>query len=60
VLDELSLYNLTVPVGAVPARVAELWAEGAATVVRLPLHRANAAEGRAGWQSTRSSRWTCR
>ncbi|WP_432833095.1 sacsin N-terminal ATP-binding-like domain-containing protein [Dactylosporangium sp. CA-092794] len=44
VLDELSLYNLTVPVEGVPARVARLWTEGAATVVRLPLRQADAAD----------------
>lgn len=44
VLDELSLYNVTVPVERVPARVTALWAEGAATVVRLPLHHADAAD----------------
>lgn len=37
VLDELSLYNITVPVDGVPARVAGFWAQGYASVVRLPL-----------------------
>lgn len=38
VLDELSLYSLTVPADSTPERVVKLWAEGYSTVIRLPLH----------------------
>jgi hypothetical protein len=37
VIDEVSLYSITLPADATPVRVAALWAEGYATVVRLPL-----------------------
>jgi hypothetical protein len=37
VLDEVSLYSITVPADATPERVTALWADGYATVVRLPL-----------------------
>jgi hypothetical protein len=37
VMDEVSLYSITLPAEATPDRVAALWAEGYATVVRLPL-----------------------
>ena len=37
VIDEVSLYSITLPAEATPDRVAALWAEGYATVVRLPL-----------------------
>jgi hypothetical protein len=37
VIDEVSLYSITVPADTTPDRVTALWAEGYATVVRLPL-----------------------
>ena len=37
VIDEVSLYSITLPAEATPDRVTALWAEGYATVVRLPL-----------------------
>jgi hypothetical protein len=37
VVDEVSLYSITLPAETTPDRVASLWAEGYATVVRLPL-----------------------
>ena len=37
VLDELSLYNVTVPAGGTPDRVAALWQQGYSSVIRLPL-----------------------
>ncbi|MDP8928832.1 MAG: hypothetical protein M3O70_09720 [Actinomycetota bacterium] len=40
VLEEMSLYNVTVPVEGTPSRVADLWAEGYSTVIRLPLRSA--------------------
>jgi hypothetical protein len=38
VLDELSLYSVTVPAETTPQRVRHLWAAGYSTVIRLPLH----------------------
>jgi len=35
--DEVSMYNLTLPVAEVPPEITELWTEGFVTVVRLPL-----------------------
>ncbi|MEV5695258.1 ATP-binding protein [Micromonospora globbae] len=37
IIDEVSLYSITLPAEGTPARVAALWADGYATVVRLPL-----------------------
>jgi hypothetical protein len=37
VIDEVSLYSITLPAETTPDRVTALWAEGYATVVRLPL-----------------------
>jgi len=37
VIDEVSLYSITLPADTTPERVAALWADGYATVVRLPL-----------------------
>jgi hypothetical protein len=37
VIDEVSLYSITLPTGATPERVTALWADGYVTVVRLPL-----------------------
>ncbi len=37
VIDEVSLYSITLPVGTTPEQVTALWADGYATVVRLPL-----------------------
>ena len=38
VLDELSLYSVTVPAESIPERVRQFWAKGYSTVIRLPLH----------------------
>jgi hypothetical protein len=43
VLEEMSLYSITVPAEATPDRVANLWRQGYASVIRLPL-RADANE----------------
>ena len=37
VIDEVSLYSITLPADTTPDRVTALWADGYATVVRLPL-----------------------
>lgn len=37
VLEEMSLYSITVPAEATPTGVEELWEEGYSTVIRLPL-----------------------
>jgi hypothetical protein len=37
VIDEVSLYSITLPTDTTPARVRAMWADGYVTVVRLPL-----------------------
>jgi hypothetical protein len=37
IIDEVPLYSITLPAEGTPERVAALWADGYATVVRLPL-----------------------
>lgn len=37
VLDELSLYTLTIPTASVPVKARQFWDDGYATVIRLPL-----------------------
>lgn len=37
VLEELSLYSITVPTDSLPPRAVALWAEGFSSVIRLPL-----------------------
>lgn len=37
VIDEISLYSITLPTESIPDRVQSLWDDGYATVVRLPL-----------------------
>ncbi|MEJ7742728.1 MAG: cytochrome c biogenesis protein CcdA [Nocardioidaceae bacterium] len=39
VLDEMSLYSVTVPTDGTPERVAQLWAQGFSSVIRLPLRK---------------------